>query len=83
MLKPAKQYQQRKASVEELDQLIAKAGHPRFVEVCIEFKAKLQPGNELWEFCSDKQSWDCMAGRAGYKITRAGETVAELVTILN
>lgn len=41
MLKPAKQYQQRKASVEELDQLIAKAGHPHFIEVCTEFKIKL------------------------------------------
>jgi hypothetical protein len=83
MLKPAKQYQQRKASIEELDQLIAKAWHPRFIEIADEFKAKLSEGDELWEFCTDEHSWDHMAGRAGYIITRNGQTVAELVTLLN
>ena len=48
MLKPAKQFQQRKASIEELDQLIVKSRNPPFIEVCTEFKARLQEGDELW-----------------------------------
>ena len=83
MLKPAKQYQQRKALIEELNQLVTKSSNPLFVEVCAEFKTKLQAGDELWEFCTDERSWDHLAGRAGYMITRNGKTVAELVTVLN
>jgi hypothetical protein len=80
---PTEQHGKRKASIEELDQLIAKSSNPLFVEVSTEFKAKIQEGDELWKFSSDKQSWDHYAGRAGYMITRNGKTVAELVTLLN
>lgn len=83
MLRPTDEHQQRRASIEELDQLIAKATNPQFVEVCIEFKAKVQEGDEVWEFCTDRRSWDYLAGRAGYLITRNGETIATLVTLLN
>jgi hypothetical protein len=83
MLQPAQQYQQRKASMAELDKLITPSTYWRFVEVLLEFKAKFQDGDELWEFCSAKHSWDHFAGRAGYIITRNGKTIAELVTSLN
>lgn len=53
--------------------------HDRWVE----FKGMIQPGDELWEFCSDKRSWQQMAGRAGYCIVRNGEIVSALCSKMN
>ncbi len=43
----------------------------------------MQPGDELWQFCSPGESWANLAGRAGYAIVRDGEIVHSLVTLLN
>ncbi len=83
MLRQTDNYQQRKASLEELDELIAKCPNPRWIQAGLEFRAKIQEGDELWEFCTAKHTWDNFAGRAGYLITRDGETVATLLTALN
>lgn len=40
----------------------------------------LQEGDELWEYRSPPESWDLMAGRAGYWVVRDGEIVDGVVT---
>jgi hypothetical protein len=47
------------------------------------FIALMQPGDELWRFCSPDHTWPNLAGRAGYAIVRDGEIVHSLVTLLN
>lgn len=40
-------------------------------------------GDELWKFNSGKESWQHLAGRAGYVVVRHGQQVAHLTTIMN
>ncbi len=46
-------------------------------------KSLLQPGDELYEFSTDQESWDALAGRAGIHVVRDGEIVATIITMLN
>ena len=46
-------------------------------------KAQMQPGDELWEFHSGKESFAKSAGRAGYSIVRNGVIVASLIVRMN
>ena len=48
-----------------------------------ELKAQIEPGDELWEFCSSRESWEGMCGREGIQLVRAGEVIAQLITSLN
>jgi len=41
------------------------------------------PGDELWEFSSNDDSWRNLAGRAGYVIFRDVRQVAHLTTLMN
>jgi len=45
--------------------------------------AQMQPGDELWEFSSSEESWQHLAGRAGFALVRNGEVVASIVTMMN
>jgi hypothetical protein len=45
--------------------------------------AQIQPGDELWQFASDAQSWRDLAGRAGISLVRNGEVVTSIVTMMN
>jgi len=47
------------------------------------FKTKLQPGDELWSFCSPAATWQSLSGRAGYCILRGEVLIAAFVTRLN
>ena len=49
----------------------------------LQLKAKMQPGDELWEFSSSEESWKHLAGRAGFCIVRQGEVIYSLVTIMS
>lgn len=45
--------------------------------------SQMQKGDELWEFNSDDQSWDSLAGRAGLALVRDGEVVTDIITMMN
>jgi hypothetical protein len=46
-------------------------------------KAEMRPGDELWEFCSARSSWDQLTGMAGYELIRDGTVVAALISRMN
>lgn len=46
-------------------------------------KAQMQPGDELWEVCSARASWDALMGRAGYELRRNGVVIAAVITRMN
>ena len=52
-------------------------------EIVLEMQALMQPGDELWEYCSDKQSWDQLMGLAGFELLRGGEVVKRRVWRMN
>jgi len=52
-------------------------------EAWVHLKAKMQAGDELWEFSSSEESWKHLAGRAGICIVRQGKVVYSLVTIMS
>lgn len=43
----------------------------------------IQVGDELWEFCSPKKTWEYMAGREGIVLIRKGKMIASIVTRMN
>lgn len=45
--------------------------------------AEMQPGNELWEFCSDDDSWQHLSGYKGIELLRDGRTIGRIVTSMN
>jgi hypothetical protein len=46
-------------------------------------KSTMQPGDELWIFCSSAESWKDLAGRRGIVLLRNGQAIAEIVTLMN
>ena len=46
-------------------------------------KAQMQPGDELWEFCSPRSDWNAFMGVAGYELVRDGVVMATVVTRRN
>ncbi len=40
-------------------------------------------GDELWRFNSGAESWQHLAGRAGYVVVRDGQQIAHLTTMMN
>lgn len=48
-----------------------------------EFKARIQDGDELWEFSSPPESWERLAGRSGLCIVRDGIIINVMITIIN
>ncbi len=43
----------------------------------------MQPGDELWSFCSPPDSWQHLAGRAGFAVVRQGEVINTILTMMN
>jgi hypothetical protein len=43
----------------------------------------MQTGDELWEFCTDRESWQQLMGSAGIELIRDGNVVASIVTEMN
>jgi len=48
-----------------------------------ELKAQMQPGDELWEYCTDRESWQQLMGSAGIELVRDGNVIASIVTRMN
>jgi hypothetical protein len=46
-------------------------------------KARMIPGDELWEFCSPEDTWAHLIGRQGYAVVRRGQVVDSLVTTMS
>lgn len=46
-------------------------------------KASIQPGDELWTFCSSWESFQAHAGRCGIAVLRNGDAVSVLITVMN
>ena len=47
------------------------------------FKAGIRTGDELWEFKSSDESWEKLAGRAGFCIVREGRVIDAIITYMN
>jgi hypothetical protein len=45
--------------------------------------AEMQPGDELWQFSSPKESWQGLAGRAGISLVRDGEVIDSIVMCMS
>jgi hypothetical protein len=43
----------------------------------------MRPGDDLWEYCISPESWQHLAGRAGYAVVREGEVVDGILTMMN
>lgn len=46
-------------------------------------KGKLQPGDELWTFCSPQELWDRRMGWQGILLLREGQVVEVCITAQN
>lgn len=46
-------------------------------------KAQMQPGDELWEWCTSRASWNARMGNAGYELVRDGKYIASHVCAMN
>lgn len=46
-------------------------------------KAEMRPGDELWEYCTSRASWQALMGSAGYLLMREGEVVAGVTIRMN
>ena len=80
MLKPVENSRERRVALAELDAIITSSKNPGFWS---SFRSKLRDGDEIWQYCSDRDSWDHLAGRAGYQITRDGKIIEGILTIMN
>jgi hypothetical protein len=49
----------------------------------LEFKSQIQPGDKIHDFSSSEESWENLAGRAGYILVREGRVIDTFVTIMN
>lgn len=47
------------------------------------FWNELQPGDEVWSFCSRAEDWQAKGGRRGVALVRGGRIVRSVVTMLN
>jgi hypothetical protein len=80
---PSDTDQERIAAVSELNEMIASATSPKFVEQAIAFRESIQEDDVLVQFCTDRSSWRNMAGRSGFAIKRDGVVISWLLTKLN
>lgn len=49
----------------------------------LEFKNKIQDGDQIWEFSSSTEEWMNLVGRAGLCIVREGRIVESIVTAMS
>lgn len=54
-----------------------------FREALAEFREMLQPGDELYYYCSNQEEWDMGFGSEGYAIVRDGELLDTLLMRMN
>jgi hypothetical protein len=79
-----KEWLRRKITVADVEARLAQ--NPPVDDWLAEWRAlvaAMRPGDELWEYCSSPESWQHLAGRAGYAVVRAGGVVDDILTMLN
>ncbi len=55
----------------------------RSMERWNDLTAVIQPGDEIWLFCSPPRTWEVMMGREGYVLLRNGKEIDRVVTVMN
>jgi hypothetical protein len=100
MLTPTSQFQRRRRTIEELEaENVPQDQEPervrQFPELLKPFgflnaqwedmKRQMLPGDELWEFCNEKEMWDAPIGMgvAGVELVRDGTVLASLIVRMN
>jgi hypothetical protein len=100
MLTLASQFQRRRRTIEELEtENVPQDQEPdrvqQFPELLKPFgflngqweemKRQMLPGDELWEFCNEKEMWGGPIGMglAGVELVRDGTVVASLIVRMN
>lgn len=98
MLIPGPKPQRRRTTVVELEREYAAVKKDpkrvrRFPELAKPFgfmnreweaiKARMQPGDELWECCTPIESWNEGMGSSWVELVRDGKPIASLVTKMN
>jgi hypothetical protein len=80
-----KSWLQRRRTVEEVESESAHDGVPFgcMNEKWSAIRLKMIDGDKIWEFCSSPESWQHLAGRAGFALVRRGIAVDCIVTVLN
>ena len=43
----------------------------------------MRDGDEIWEYCSDPDSWERLAGQAGIALVRNGRVIRKVITEMN
>lgn len=56
---------------------------PKFRTEWQKFISAALPGDSLWAFRSPRETWNDLAGRAGFAIVRNGKPVAALMTMIS
>lgn len=57
------------------DRLLAGAAFARWLDKWAVFVAQIVLGDELWSYTSPPETWDNLAGAAGYAIVRQGKPI--------
>ena len=80
---PKDVYQEREASIENINILIRESPNPHFVEQAIQLRDSMMPGDRLFEFCSSIECWQQYIGTAGFIVKRGNEIVKSLMCKMN
>ena len=83
MLIPTTKPQERPATMQDIEERMARPPNPRFVQECAAFCDAFRPGDFIVEFCTDRASWNACMGMAGYKLRRAGVDISRLILRMN
>lgn len=79
-----KEWLQRKTTVADVEAGFAQEPPVgRWLEDWKALVSGMHLGDELWEYCSPLESWQHLAGRAGYAVVRKCEVVDEIITMMN
>ena len=79
-----KEWLQRKTTVADVEAGFAQEPPVgRWLEDWQALVSGMHLGDELWEYCSSLESWQHLAGRAGYAVVREGVVVNEILTMMN
>jgi hypothetical protein len=87
----AQDWLQRQASIAEIEAFRKESapGEPsdwwiiQWEEKWQQFFSIMIEGDEIWEYRSPPETWQYMAGQAGYAVVRAGEVIHVLMTRMN
>jgi hypothetical protein len=69
----------RQTSIQEAEDHTGVRGMRRWNDL----KTAIEPGDEIWIFCSPPKMWEAMMGRRGFVLLRNGKEIARVVTVMN